>query len=310
MSKNKQPTKAFIRKPCVIATGLALSLMAAQAAYAQTPATTPAPQSVEKIEVTGSSIKRIEGEGALPVTIITRAAIAQTGVQSLPDLIQALPSMQGFTTAAASVNGGGGGVQTAALHSLPEKYTLVLLNGRRVAPFNTGSGVNLSSIPLAAIERIEVLSDGASALYGSDAISGVLNIILRKNSEDGAIDFNFNVPKLLGGNSQSLGITKGFGNYEKDGYNLLVSLSHDDQQDLNAADRKFSRDGGIRPFSFGGKNFTLFQTSSNTFPAGVQLTLRDGSARTFSPNFYTTGCGPNTFLVVNYCRFNFAATVE
>ena len=310
MSKNKHSASTFTRKPCVIATGLALSLMAAQVAYAQTPATTSAPQTVEKIEVTGSSIKRIEGEGALPVTIITRAAIAQTGVQSLPDLIQALPSMQGFTTAAASVNGGGGGVQTAALHALPEKYTLVLLNGRRVAPFNTGSGVNLSSIPLAAIERIEVLSDGASALYGSDAISGVLNIILRKNSEDGTIDFNFNVPEISGGKSQSLGITKGFGNYEKDGYNLLVSLSHDDQQDLNAADRKFSRDGGIRPFSFGGKNFTLFQTSSNTFPAGVQLNLRDGSTRTFSPNFYTTGCGPNTFLVGNYCRFNFAATVE
>ena len=93
MSKNKQSAKAFTRKPCVIATALALSLMAAQAAFAQTPAASPPPQAIEKIEVTGSSIKRIEGEGALPVTVITRAAIAQAGVQNLPDLIQALPSM-------------------------------------------------------------------------------------------------------------------------------------------------------------------------------------------------------------------------
>lgn len=311
MSKNKQSAKAFTRKPCVIATALALSLMAAQAAFAQTPAASPPPQAIEKIEVTGSSIKRIEGEGALPVTVITRAAIAQAGVQNLPDLIQALPSMQGFTTAAASVNGGGGGVQTAALHSLDEKYTLVLLNGRRVAPFNTGSGVNLSSIPIAAIERVEILSDGASALYGSDAIAGVINIILRKNSEAGSVEFNFNSPERSGGKSTSLSVTKGFGNLDKDGYNVLVSLSHDDQNDLNANDRDFSRAGGVRPFSFGSNNFTLFQLSSNTSPAGVQLTLKDRSARTFSPDFYKNGgCGPNTFLVGNYCRFNFAATVE
>ncbi len=308
MSKIKQPTKAFTRKPCVIATGFALSLMAAQA-FAQTPA--PAPQTIDKIEVTGSSIKRIEGEGALPVTVITRAAIAQTGVQSLPDLIQALPSMQGFTTAAASVNGGGGGVQTAALHALDEKYTLVLVNGRRVAPFNTGSGVNLSSIPLAAIERVEILSDGASALYGSDAIAGVVNIILRRNSEDGAVEFSYNVPEKSGGKSQALSITKGFGNLDKDGYNVMLSFSHDDQDDLNASDRKFSRDGGVRSFSYRGQNYNLFQLSSNTSPAGVQLTLNDGTARTFSPDFYSNGkCGPNTFTVGNYCRFNFASTVE
>ena len=311
MSKTKKPTMAFTKKPCVIATGIAISLMAAQVAYAQAPAETSAPQSLEKIEVTGSSIKRIEGEGALPVTVITRAAIAQTGVQSLPDLIQALPSMQGFTTAAASVNGGGGGVQSAALHALAEKYTLVLLNGRRVAPFNTGSGVNLSSIPLSAVERVEVLSDGASALYGSDAIAGVVNIILRKNSEEGSVNFEFNSPEKSGGKSQSIGISKGFGNLEKDGYNVFVSLSHDDQDDLNASDRKFSRDGANRPFTFNGGNYLFLNTSSNTSPAGVQVNLRDGTARTFSPDFYANGtCGPNTFLLRNYCRFNFPSTVE
>ena len=274
-------------------------------------AQTPTPQVIEKIEITGSSIKKIEGEGALPVTVITRAAIAQTGVQSLPDLIQALPSMQGYTTAAASVNGGGGGAQTAALHALDEKYTLVLLNGRRVAPFNTGSGVNLAAIPLAAIERVEILSDGASALYGSDAIAGVINIILRKNSEEGSVEFTYSVPEKSGGQSQSIGITKGFGNYDNDRYNVLVSLSHDDQSDLNASDRKFSRPGGVHAFSSGGQAYTLFQLSSNTSPAGVNLTLKNGSSVRFSPDYFVNGaCGPNTFRVDNYCRFNYAATVE
>jgi iron complex outermembrane recepter protein len=306
--KMKQLTRAVLQ---TIAIGVSAGVVTS--AVAQTPApapTAPAAQTLDKIEVTGSSIKRIEGEGALPVTVITRAAIAQTGVQSLPDLIQALPSMQGFTTAAASVNGGGGGAQTAALHALDEKYTLVLLNGRRVAPFNTGSGVNLASIPLAAIERVEILSDGASAIYGSDAIAGVVNIILRKNSEDGSVEFNYNVPEKSGGKSSSLGLTKGFGNLDKDGYNVMVSLSHDDQHALNASDRKFSRDGGVRSFSYNGQNYSLFQLSSNTFPAGVQLTLNDGTARTFSPDFYASSCGPNTFAVGNYCRFNFAATVQ
>jgi iron complex outermembrane recepter protein len=315
--KMNQLSRAVLQ---AIAIGVGASFVTSAIAQAPTPApvptpnppttTAPAAQTLEKIEVTGSSIKRIEGEGALPVTVITRAAIAQTGVQSLPDLIQALPSMQGFTTASASVNGGGGGVQTAALHSLDEKYTLVLLNGRRVAPFNTGSGVNLASIPLAAIERVEILSDGASALYGSDAIAGVVNIILRKNSEDGSVELNYNVPEKSGGKSFSLGVTKGFGNLDKDGYNVMVSLSHDDQDDLNAADRKFSRDGGVRPFSYNGQNYSLFQLSSNTFPAGVQLTLTDGTARTFSPDFYQSSCGPNTFPVGNYCRYNFASTVQ
>ena len=169
----------------------------------------------QRVEITGSSIKRIAGEGALPVQILTRADIDRSGAKSAEDLIQALPAMQGFLTASQSVNGNGGGVQNAALHSLDSRYTLVLLNGRRMAAYDAGSGVNLASIPLSAVERIEVLTDGASALYGSDAVAGVVNFILRKNQTALTVDMNLNSPEAKGGRSSNFSISKGFGDLDK-----------------------------------------------------------------------------------------------
>lgn len=134
----------------------------------------------QRIEITGSSIKRIAKEGALPVQTLSRKDIEQTGVTNVADLVASLPAMQGFITSSASVNGGGSGVQTASIHAIGTAYTLVLLNGRRMAPYGTGSAVNLASIPLSAVERVEILTDGASTLYGSDAIAGVINFILKK----------------------------------------------------------------------------------------------------------------------------------
>jgi iron complex outermembrane receptor protein len=121
----------------------------------------------ERISVTGSSIKRTDMEGALPITTLSAEDIAKTGVTSVPDLIATIPSMQGFSYSSESV--GGGGIATAALRGLDSEYTLVLLNGKRLAPAGSGSSVNVNTIPIAAIERVEILTDGASALYGSDA---------------------------------------------------------------------------------------------------------------------------------------------
>ena len=128
-------------------------------------------ESTQRVEITGSAIRRVESEGALPVTVISRDAIDKTGALSITELIQKLPAMTGgnFAQSSSSVNGNGNGNTTAAIHGLDQKYTLVLLNGRRVAPFggfgsSGGDGsVNLSSLPLDAIERVEVLTDGASA---------------------------------------------------------------------------------------------------------------------------------------------------
>ncbi|MBH9577050.1 TonB-dependent receptor domain-containing protein [Inhella proteolytica] len=277
---------------------------------------------LERVEVTGSSIKRLADQGALPVQVISRLDIERSGAKSAEDLIQALPSMQGFTVAAESVNGSGGGVQNASLHSLGARYTLVLLNGRRLAAYNAGSAVNLASIPLAAVERVEVLTDGASALYGSDAVAGVVNFILRRGQTDWVLNLSHNQPEQKGGASSSFSLSKGFGDLDKDRFSLLMTYAHDEQKELNAADRPFGA-SGIREFTHGGQRYALYQLAVNTTPASVTLGLKnpivkDGepySAVTFSPNYLKNGqCAPNTALTTvgpdKACYFDFAATVQ
>ncbi len=274
-------------------------------------------QETQRIEITGSAIRRINTEGALPVTTITRADIEKSGATSVAELLQRLPSMGNFTTTSESVNGGGGGTTTASLHSLGEDYTLVLLNGRRMAPFNTGSTVNLNSLPLAAIERVEVLTDGASALYGSDAIGGVVNFILRKSQTDGAISIAADKVEKKGGDTRSISLTKGFGDLDKDGFNILFSLSHDQQKNLKAVDRPFSKTGIIRGID--GQNAGLRLFSSNTVPGTVLLQRApddpltgDGyDAAFYTPYQFRNGSCPELHVFGGgTCRFDFASQVE
>ena len=204
---------------------LAIGTLAATGAWAQ---------GSQRVEVTGSSIKRIAAEGALPVITISREEIDKSGATSTQELIQNLPSMQGFVSSAQSVNAGGGGVTTASLRDLGTAYTLVLLNGRRVAPYNTGSSVNLEQLPLSAIERIEILADGASALYGSDAIAGVVNFITKSNTTAGGIDIKVSRPQAAGGDQNSVSFSKGFGNFDKDGFNVFVVASFQKDQQIKA----------------------------------------------------------------------------
>ena len=141
--------------------------LASQAVFAQAPAApagADATTAVQRVEITGSSIKRIAKEGALPVQTLTAADIQKTGATSVSDLLQKLPALQGFVAAAATINGaggqdgGGGGATTAALHSMASKYTLVLLDGQRIAPLQLGAnqgggyGADIGSIPMDAIE--------------------------------------------------------------------------------------------------------------------------------------------------------------
>lgn len=268
---------------------------------------------IQRVEITGSSIKRIAIEGALPVQTLSKAQIEQTGASTVADLVASLPSMQGFVTASTSINGGGGGVQTASVHAIGTSYTLVLLNGRRIAPYSTGSAVNLASIPLSAVERVEILTDGASALYGSDAIAGVVNFILKKNQTDFTIEATYSGATAgTQGSTTNVAASKGFGDLAKDGYNVLLAYSHDEQTELNALDRKFSAPGGIHPFTEGGKQYTLYQLSSNSIPGNITVTRSDGPKVAFNPAFVTGGnCpAPLTFNVGNRCLFNYASTVE
>src|SRR5262249_18178213 len=137
----------------------------------------------QRVEITGSNIKRLDAEGALPVQVLDRKDIARSGATTAAELLTRVSANAG--TAVSEAQGGDGnfpGFSGVSLRGLGEASTLVLLNGRRIANFAfTGSGADLNAIPIAAIDRVEILTDGASAIYGTDAIGGVINFILRKN---------------------------------------------------------------------------------------------------------------------------------
>jgi iron complex outermembrane receptor protein len=271
-------------------------------------------QKIERVEVTGSSIKRIASEGALPVQTIGKEEIARSGATSVSELMQQLPTMQGFTTSSDSVGGSGGGVMSASLHDIGEDYTLVLLNGRRLAPRGSGSLVDLNSIPLSAVERVEVLTDGASALYGSDAIAGVVNFILKQNQQGSQVSVRLDAPQKAGGASWSASASTGFGDLDKDGYNVLVAVSHDRQDQLKATQRDFAKTGMIS-FKANGQDLYFFNGSGNSIPANARVNYLDASGAaqsvTFNPYLKANGkCAPYNSQIGSNCFFDYTSTVE
>ncbi|MGH8121456.1 MAG: TonB-dependent receptor plug domain-containing protein, partial [Rudaea sp.] len=161
-----------------LAMGAVTSVGAVGSAYAQSADNTgQKSQSLETIVVTGSNIRRVDIETANPVITIDHAAIEKSGKLTLGDLVQALPSMAGNATNPNVNNGGGSGASTISLRGLGSNRSLLLINGHRIPT----QMQDLNIIPASAVERIEVLSDGSSAVYGSDAVAGVVNIITRSN---------------------------------------------------------------------------------------------------------------------------------
>lgn len=261
-----------------------------------------------KMTITGSAVKRTDIEGSLPITYIDQEAIVSSGVTSVTDLIAQLPEMQGFTTAAQSVGGGGGGQQTASLRDLGSQYTLVLLNGRRMAAMNSGSSIDLNSIPLATIERVEILTDGASALYGSDAIAGVVNFILKKDLDETTLHVRSNKPQKSGGESSNFSISSGM---VGDGYNILFSFSHDQQTQLKSSQRDFAKTGLIN-FNYQGNDLIWQRTSANAIPANAYLQFGGVEPnRNFNPYREANGqCAPNNAPSGSTCIYDFTETLE
>lgn len=169
---------------CAMAISL---LLAAPALQAQTKNNNQ-DQQVERIQITGSNIRRTDAEGALPVTIIGRDTLDKSGFENLQQVLERLPAAGSgtFSTRGNSQDSTANGAAAISLRGFGADATLVLINGRRVANNAFAEGitnnfVDINSIPVAAIERIDILKDGASAIYGSDAIAGVVNVILRKD---------------------------------------------------------------------------------------------------------------------------------
>ncbi|MED5524400.1 MAG: TonB-dependent receptor [Pseudomonadota bacterium] len=234
-------------------------------------------QTVERIEVTGSRIKRTDIEGASPVTVIDQAAIQKTGIQSLGDLLQELPGAGSALNTA--VNNGGSGATEIDLRHLGSKRVLVLLNGRRmingIGGGGVGSAVDLNTIPLAAVKRIEVLKDGASAVYGSDAIAGVVNVIT-KDDFDGAEASAYwgRNAKEKDGTIRSYEFTVGTTGERG---NMLLAASYTTQDATWAGDRDISKYGYSSTTP--GGHFRDFDKVNSAMPNNAQLTPgTDGSS--------------------------------
>lgn len=203
---------------------------------------------VEKITVTGSSIKRTALEGDLPLTIISRDEIDAAGITTAEQLLLQLNiasnSNDNLASNAGIVGGeerGNNGASSANLRQQGVGSTLVLLNGRRVATHGfKGRSVDLNSLPFAAIERVEILRDGASAVYGTDAIGGVINFILRKDYDGVQVGVFADQTEQGGGDIYRINFLAGTGDLNADGYNIMASVSYKDAKILRGIDRDFT----------------------------------------------------------------------
>lgn len=269
----------------------------------------------EKVEITGSSIVRKEQTQALPVLSVTQEDIKRSGRQSVTDVIQSLPSMSNFVESA-QFNTAVGGYSSGAIHGLTNG-TLILINGRRLAPFGLQtiagperSAVSLNTIPLGDVERIEVLSDGASSLYGSDAIAGVINIILRSERKGFEISAQALSPFHDRGAGWTTQMGWGAGQLRRDGYSVLLSAEMSHQNALLGQDRPYASQA-IIPFSHDGKNYKAYGVSDY-----LTLSTSPGSYYQASPSvkyanaFYQNGaCAHGTVLYTpstgpSHCRLN------
>jgi len=264
----------------------------------------------QRIEITGSSIKRLDGETALPVQVIKREEIDKLGVTTAAELLQKITSNVGGLTDGASISDQSGaqrGFNGANLRGLGVSSTLVLLNGRRLANFATpgdNAGVDLNNIPAGAIQRVDVLKDGASAIYGTDAMGGVINFITRKDYQGGDISVYALATQEGGAGKQAVTASGGFGDLRKDGFNVLATVDLQRLGRLNSNERDF-----IKEYDLAGR--LPPQLSSNPFPANVDLTVAQLATLNASTLRGGTGAGGLYTPVVpgsTARRVNFART--
>ncbi|WP_017878618.1 TonB-dependent receptor [Janthinobacterium sp. CG3] len=200
---------------------------------------------MERVIVTGSNIKRTASEGTSPMQLITKKEIQQSGAVSVADLMSKLPALGSSNQVDARDGGFSKGLATASMRGLGSASTLVLLNGRRIAPSayadpNAGQSTqyDLNSIPLSAIERVEVLKDGASAVYGSDAIAGVINFITRSDYHGAELSADTSSDARGNFGRSTVNGAFGFGDLDKDGYNVFGSVDLSQRQRASIDDAR------------------------------------------------------------------------
>ncbi len=234
--------KHFALKQSVLA--VALTLGSSHIVLAQQTAATPAAPSAT-VYITGSNLKRTEKEGTQPIQVITTKDIRDSGAATVTELMRQVPSMGSDQNIDSNDPGFAGGVSTASLRGLSSTSTLILLNGRRMTPSayadpNDGNSTlyDLNSIPLSALERVEILKDGASAVYGSDAIGGVINFITKANFQGVEVSARASANDDRNFKRKGANIFWGKGDLDADGYNVFVTADVSDRDRVRRTDVK------------------------------------------------------------------------
>jgi iron complex outermembrane receptor protein len=266
-------------------------------ALAQTQDAQQAP--IARVEITGSAIKRIDAETSVPVTVIRADDLKKEGITTIEQVMANLSVSQAQQGTSQSVGSSTGGASFADLRGIGQNKTLVLLNGRRLANnAYDSSAPDLNMIPFAALERVEVLRDGASSLYGSDAVGGVINFITKKNFQGGVATFGEDVPSHGGGRSINANVAFGFGDLDTKGWNISAVIDHQEQYPLTGTDRSYNTryPGGLSSSTFPAN---YYQGGDSVNPAGPGCTtgvhlIPDGG----------TGCLMTTSSFVDYVPRN------
>jgi iron complex outermembrane recepter protein len=260
-----------------------------------------APQ-LETVVITGTLIARPAAETAEAITVVQSESLKNMGIATVEQAVDQLTSNVPGVNTVQSVTQYTGGGSFANLRDLGQSKTLVLLDGQRLANnVIAGNSVDLNGIPFSAIESVQVLREGASSIYGSDAIGGVINFITKKDYQGGEVDLNAERPQDPGGGSQEGEFSFGHGDLFADGYNFMITGSYSRQQELKASQRSFAATG-FDP--------TLGLTNQNGPTAPWPGSYTDANG-----NIWQTGypaCAGNPYLTRSYgnCAYRYSAAVD
>ncbi len=283
--------------------GVAVGLgLLAHSVQAQETKTDDAPQQMQRVEITGSSIKRIAAEGVSPITVIKADDFTKVGSTTAAEVLSTISGNQTQFSTASNVGAGKTVGAAADLRGLGSNKTLVLLNGRRLAnsAFD-GSAVDLNVIPIAALDRVEVLRDGASAIYGTDAIGGVINFITTRSYTGLNLSAEGILPQQAGGAEKRVNLSGGIGDLDKDRYNFFGVIDYHTQNGVKASDRNFSKLGGQNP------GVGLNASSGNSYPANFTDINSGASGNPYAGN--CSSVSPFAFNRRGICRYNSQANI-
>lgn len=245
-------------------------------------------QTTERVEITGSLIRKIDSETSLPTTTLKADDLRRLGATNAEQVVKFITQNQSGTVTSTSVSGTNGAAAYADLRSLGASRTLVLLNGKRVVanPF-ASAAVDLNTMPTGALERVETLADGASSTYGTDAVAGVINFITRRSFTGFSIDGQTQISEGGGGDINTANALGGFGNLSTDGWNVYGAFNYRQMKPMNGTERDFMKSSYQPEKGFNG-------TSPTTFPANYSQT---GTIANTNPSL-PSGCLPPSSISV------------